>query len=118
MNKGVIYKITVFEENKENNNESVTKKYYINLDDYKKISDKVYNLYINDEVAKNDLTTKDIIEQAVTLFPIEKDFTSAIDLTAYLGKKLYFVFDIAESKITAIEEGFPNAADAILEITK
>lgn len=101
MNKGVIYKIATCEE-KVDGKDNVIKKYFIYLDDNKRIKEKVYNLYFDGNKEYKEVT----IEQAVTLLSIEKDFTSDIDLTAYLGNKLEFVLDITNSKITSIEEKF------------
>lgn len=99
MNKGVIYKIATCEE-KVDDKDNVIKKYFIYLDDNKKLNEKVYNLYFDGSKEYKEVT----IEQAVTLLSIEKDFTSDIDLSACLGKKLEFVLDITNSKITSIEE--------------
>lgn len=99
MNKGVIYKIATCEE-KVDGKDSVIKKYFIYFDDNKKLNEKVYNLYFDGNKEYKEVT----IEQDVTLLSIEKDFTSDIDLSAYLGKKLEFVLDITNSKITSIEE--------------
>lgn len=74
MNKGIIYKIEVDE----------IVRYYIKLERTVKIKDTEYNIFIDDT---NPFDLK------AEIVPIKEYFTCALDLFAYLGKKLDF--DIA-----------------------
>ncbi len=108
MNKGVIYKIL--------NDGNV--KYCIRLDKTVKIEDEELNIYfykakiedIIKEKSKENKGNDIVIKDAVTLFLIEKPFTSDIDLTAYLGKKLEFTLSFKD------DEGNKDKKDKIISI--
>lgn len=113
MNKGVIYKIARSAQEETTSKKTETQngkrkktvtKFFIKLDVNKKINDRILNLYFNEKLIEENIEKDTVIKDAVALFSVEKPFTSDIDLSAYLGKKLEFVLDITNSKIISIEE--------------
>lgn len=90
MNKGMIYKIKV----------DKVLHYYIRLERTVKIKDDKtgketeYNIFI---IETNDPTPE------AKLVPVEEYFTCKSDLSAYLGKKLTFVIDLDNKKLTTVE---------------
>lgn len=83
MNIGIIYKVKV----------EGGKKYFIKLERNVKIEDKEYNIFIKIENKK----------PKAQLLYVNTEFSSAIDLADFLGKKLNFEINLNSYEITSIE---------------
>lgn len=83
MNIGIIYKVKV----------EGAKKYFIKLERNVKIEDKEYNIFIKIENKK----------PKAQLLSVNTEFSSAIDLADFLGKKLNFEINLNSYEITSIE---------------
>ena len=77
----MIYKI-----NKDN-----LKEYFVRLDRIVEINKKEYNIFI------------DFNNLSAVLLSVDTPFSTEIDLTSFLGKKVGFEFDSKSNKITSIE---------------
>lgn len=93
MNKGKIYKII-------GDNAEKDVKYCILLDRNVKMGDKEYNIYVKAKKVNGDW----LKNSTVTIFRSNTVFTSKLDLTFLMGKRLNFELDNNKKIITAIEE--------------
>lgn len=89
MNIGIIYKVKV----------EGDKKYFIKLERNVKIKDEEYNIFIDtDNMFKSGEENP-----KAKLLSVNTEFSSAIDLADFLGKKLNFEINLNSYEITSIE---------------
>lgn len=93
MNKGIIYKIIGGDTEKD-------VKYCILLERNVMIGDKEYNIYVKAKRVNGDW----LCNPTVNIFKSNTGFTSKLDLTLLMGKRLNFELDYSNKIITAIEE--------------
>lgn len=85
MNKGIIYKIK-FGTEQGRQDEKETLRYFTKLERNVKIEDKEYNIFIDTD---NMFKSSEENPKA-KLLSVNTEFSSAIDLAGFLGKKLNF----------------------------
>lgn len=94
MNIGIIYKVK----------DEGAKKYFIKLERNVKIKNEEYNIFIDtDNMFTNSGKNGEKTAAKAELLSVNTEFSSAIDLADFLGKKLNFEINLNSYEITSIE---------------